>query len=71
MAKFRGVVLGALLVGGSIFAMKGCLSKKAPDRRVGESFDKVCAIAKKNVDTPERGVRISGRRVRRCTGRLA
>jgi len=61
MAKFRGVVLGALLVGGSIFAMKGCLSKKAPDRRVGESFDKVCAIAKKNVNTPERGVRELGR----------
>jgi hypothetical protein len=61
MAKFRGVVLGALLVGGSIFAMKGCLSKQAPDRKVGETFDKVCAIAKKNVDTPERGVRELGR----------
>lgn len=61
MAKFRGVVLGALIVGGSIFAMKGCLSKQAPDRKVGETFDKVCAIAKKNVDTPERGVRELGR----------
>lgn len=61
MAKFRGVVLGALIVGGSIFAMKGCLSKQAPDRKVGESFDKVCAIAKKNIDTPERGVRELGR----------
>jgi hypothetical protein len=61
MAKFRGVVLGALLVGGSIFAMKGCLAKQAPDDKVGEAFEKVCSIAKKNIETPERGVRELGR----------
>ena len=61
MAKLRGVVLGALIVGGSIFAMKGCLSKQAPDEKVGETFEKVCSIAKKNIDTPERGVRELGR----------
>jgi len=61
MAKFRGVVLGALIVGGSLYAMKGCLSKQSPDRKVGDSFAKVCSIAKKNVETPERGVRELGR----------
>src|SRR3978361_967437 len=61
MSKLRGVVLGALIVGGSVYAMKGCLSKQSPDRKVGDSFEKVCSIAKKNVETPERGVRELGR----------
>jgi hypothetical protein len=61
MSKLRGVVLGALIVGGSVFAMKGCLSKQSPDREVGAHFAKVCSIAKKNVHTPERGVRELGR----------
>lgn len=61
MSNLRGVVLGALIVGGSVYAMKGCLSKQSPDRKVGDSFEKVCSIAKKNVHTPERGVRELGR----------
>jgi hypothetical protein len=61
MSNLRGVVLGALIVGGSVYAMKGCLSKQSPDRTVADNFEKVCSIAKKNVDTPERGVRELGR----------
>ncbi|HET9992752.1 MAG TPA: hypothetical protein VFQ65_29660 [Kofleriaceae bacterium] len=61
MSKLRGVVLGALIAGGSVYAMKGCLSKQSPDRKVGASFEKVCSIAKRNVETPERGVRELGR----------
>jgi hypothetical protein len=61
MSKLRGVVLGALIAGGSVYAMKGCLSKQSPDHKVGASFEKVCSIAKHNVDTPERGVRELGR----------
>ena len=41
-------------------AMKGCLSKAAPDERLAGRFDDLCDIARKNVDTPQKGVRSIG-----------
>lgn len=53
-------MVGALVAGGAVMAMKGCLSKAAPDERLAGRFDDLCDIARKNVDTPQKGVRSIG-----------
>lgn len=57
----KKLLVAAIVVGVGVFAMKGCLSKAAPDDQVGKQFQKICDIAKANVDSPERGVRQLGR----------
>jgi hypothetical protein len=58
--KLHGWVAGLVLAGGVVFAMRGCLSKPAPDERLAGRLQKMCTIARDNVDTPERGVRTLG-----------
>lgn len=57
----KKLLVGAIVVGVGVLAMKGCLSKASPDDQVGKQFQKICDIAKANVDSPERGVRQLGR----------
>lgn len=61
--KASRLVLGALVAGGLVFTVKGgCLtSEPAPDERLAKHFDGMCAIARDNIKTPERGVRKLGR----------
>lgn len=56
MRKLRGLLVGGLIAGGVVFAMRGCLSKADPDERLAGRFDKICSIAKANIKTPARGV---------------
>jgi len=67
MKLFRWLA-GAVLVGGVVFAMRGCLSKPDPDERLAGRFEKMCKIAHDNIDTPEKGVRQLGRYAAQHTG---
>ncbi|MGE5182949.1 MAG: hypothetical protein ACM31C_12840 [Acidobacteriota bacterium] len=58
--KTQGWLAAALVAGGSVMAMRGCLSKPEPDVRLAERFDDLCDVARKHVDTPEKGVRAIG-----------
>jgi hypothetical protein len=58
--KLTGWVAGVVLAGGVTFAMRGCLSKRAPDERLAGRLEKLCTIARDHVDTPEQGVRALG-----------
>ena len=60
MKKLRGLLVGALVVGGGVLVMRGCLSKADPDERLAGRFDKMCAIAGDNIKSPERGVKKLG-----------
>jgi hypothetical protein len=70
--KLTGWFTGALLAGGVVFTMRsGCLSKSAaPDERFAGRLDDMCQIARKNVDTPERGVKQLGRYLDKHVGDL-
>jgi hypothetical protein len=70
--KLTGWLTGALLAGGVVLTMRsGCLSKgPAPDERFASRLDDACEIARKNIDTPERGVRALGRYFDKHTGDL-
>jgi hypothetical protein len=69
--KTRDLIIGALVVVGVVFAMKGCLSSdKAPDERLAGRFEALCDIARANVETPEKGVRKLGRYLGKHTGDL-
>src|SRR2546423_15685989 len=56
----RTWLAGAVIAGGAVLAMRGCLSKPAADERLAERFEKLCDIARANIETPERGVRRLG-----------
>jgi hypothetical protein len=58
--KARSWIVGVLLIGVLLFAMRGCLNQPAPDQRLAEHFEALCDIARDNVKTPERGVRKLG-----------
>ena len=67
--RARGCFAGALVAGGVVMTMRGCLSRKpAPDERLAGRFADLCDIAKKHVDTPEDGLRTMGRYLDRHTG---
>jgi hypothetical protein len=68
--KLTGWLGGALVAGGMAVAMRsGCLSKsQAPDERFAGRLDDLCAIARKNIDKPEVGVRAIGRYMDKHTG---
>jgi hypothetical protein len=68
--KTHGWILGALVAGGVVFAMRGCLSKEAPDERLAGRFATLCDIARDNLATPERGVRKLGHYLGEHTGDL-
>jgi len=57
----KRVVVAALVLGTSAYAMKGCLSPRAPDEQIAGEFHDVCTIAHDNIKSPERGVRQLGR----------
>jgi hypothetical protein len=63
--KMKGWVTAALLVGGIVFASRGCLgclgAEAAPDQRLVKHFDELCEIARHHVETPAKGVRKLGR----------
>lgn len=58
----KGWMAGAVLTGGVVFAMRGCLTtaSKAPEERLGSRMDAMCSIARDNVKTPEKGLRKLG-----------
>jgi hypothetical protein len=60
--KASGWIVAALVAAGiTVTARGGCLSSKDPDEELASRFDKMCDIARDNVDTPEAGVRKLGR----------
>jgi hypothetical protein len=61
-------VVAAVLVLGSAYAMKGCLSRPAPDEKLARQFGDICKIARLNVDSPVRGVRSMGAYLQRNLG---
>lgn len=67
--KTRGWMAAALVAGGSVLAMRGCLNQKKvePDQQLAKHFDDLCDIARKNVETPEKGVRAMGKYLQRHT----
>jgi hypothetical protein len=69
--KMTGWLFGAVVAGGVVFAMRGCLSRSpAPDERFAGRLHDMCSIARKNVKTPETGVRQLGRYLDKHTGDL-
>jgi hypothetical protein len=69
--RARGWLAGALVAGGVVMTMRGCLSKKAaPDERLAGRLTDLCEIARKHIDTPEAGLRTMGRYLDRHTGDL-
>ena len=69
--KLTGWITGALVAGGVVFAMRGCLARKAaPDERLAGRLDDMCQIARKNVSTPEAGLRKLGVYLDEHTGDL-
>ncbi len=69
--KLSGWITGALVAGGVVFAMRGCLSgSPAPDERLAGRLDDMCQIARKNVDKPEAGLRRLGAYLNEHTGDL-
>lgn len=69
--KTRAWIVGALVAGGVVFAMKGCLSSKAaPDERLTKRLDDLCEIARNNVETPVKGVHKLGHYLGKHTGDL-
>lgn len=57
----RGWLVAAAIAGGAVLAMRGCLSRPAPDEQLAGRFEDMCDIARDNVQTPEKGVRQLGR----------
>ena len=70
--KLTGWFAGALVAGGVVMTMRsGCLSRgPAPDERFASRLDDLCEIARKNVETPVRGVERLGAYLDRHTGDL-
>lgn len=63
MNNKRWLAVAALVAGGAVMTMRGgCLdsSTKAPDELLAVRFEEMCAIARANISTPERGVRKLG-----------
>lgn len=58
--KTKGWMVWTVLVVGSVLAMRGCLSKQAPDEKLAGHFEELCVIARDNTSSPLRGVRALG-----------
>lgn len=61
--KLRSWVLVALIVAGIVMLYRGCVAPDAPDERLAGHFDAMCDIARKGIESPEKGVRKLGRYV--------
>jgi len=62
--KMKGWFATAFIAGSVVLGFRasgGCLNSKAPDEQLAGHFEDLCEIARKNVDSPERGVRQLGR----------
>ena len=59
--KTKTWVVGAVVAGGAVLAMRGCLSKPPADVQLAGRFEDLCDIARDNVKTPEKGVRAIGK----------
>lgn len=70
--KPRSWLAGAVLAGGVVFAMRGCLTQRheAPDEQLAGRLIAMCKIARANVSSPEPGVRALGRYLDRHVGDL-
>ena len=66
----KGWMVGALVAGGVVFAMRGCLSSPPPDQRLADQLESICGIARDNIRTPERGVRKLGGYLSKHTGEM-
>lgn len=67
--RARGWFAGALVAGGVVMTMRGCLARKpAPDVRLAGRLTDLCEIARDHVDTPEKGLRMMGRYLDEHTG---
>jgi hypothetical protein len=64
----KGWIVGALIAGGTVYGMRGCLSSPAPDAKLATHISEMCRIAKDNVESPEKGVRQLGRFYARNAG---
>jgi len=60
--KTKGWIVAGVLAAATVVSIKGgCLGgNAAPDERIASRFTDMCKIARKNVYTPERGVRALG-----------
>jgi hypothetical protein len=68
-----GWMAGAIVAGSVLFTIKsGCLqdTTKAPDERIAARLDDLCAIARDNISTPERGVKKLGHYLGKHAGDL-
>jgi hypothetical protein len=63
-------VVAAVVVGGIVFAQRGCLNQLAPDEKLAEHLEAMCTIARDHVDSPEPGVRALGRYLGRHAGEI-
>jgi len=59
MTKLRWVLIAGIAAG-TVYGARGCLNSAEPDERLASRFDKLCDIARDNVDTPATGVRKLG-----------
>jgi hypothetical protein len=59
----RSWVVVALIIAGIVVLYRGCAEPDAPDERLAEHFDAMCDIARKGIDSPEKGIRKLGRYV--------
>lgn len=58
--KSKGWMVSTVLVVGSVLALRGCLSKRAPDENLAGHFEAMCEIARDHTSSPVRGVRALG-----------
>src|SRR5437016_4922135 len=57
----RSLVAAAVVVGGVALYARGCATGTPPDKKLGNHFEDVCAIAHDNATSPVEGVRALGR----------
>ncbi|MFT3694595.1 MAG: hypothetical protein QM831_15710 [Kofleriaceae bacterium] len=58
--RTSSLLVAMAVVGGSVYMARGCLSRPAPEDRLVSRFDDLCTIAKRNINTPEQGVKAFG-----------
>lgn len=63
-------VVAAVVVGGIVFAQRGCLNQLAPDEKLAEHLEALCGIARDHVESPEPGVRALGRYMGKHAGEM-
>ena len=70
--KTKGWIVAGALAAAAVVSIKGgCLSGgEDPDERIAGRLTDMCKIARKNLDTPERGVRALGKYLDKHAGDL-